>query len=69
MLVLSRKVNGTIVIDRDIRITVVGIRGSQVRLGIEAPDSVAVFREEILERAPTPADRPALTPARAACGD
>ena len=47
MLVLSRKLNETIVIDGDIRITVVGIRGNQVRLGIEAPDPVGIFREEL----------------------
>ena len=47
MLVLSRKQNQSIVIDGNIRITVVSIRGNQVRLGIEAPESVAVFREEL----------------------
>jgi len=48
MLVLSRKSNERIVIDGHIRITVVGIRGNQVRLGIEAPDGVKVYREELL---------------------
>jgi carbon storage regulator len=47
MLVLSRKLNETIVINGDIRIMVVAIRGNQVRLGIEAPDSVGIFREEL----------------------
>jgi carbon storage regulator len=47
MLVLSRKPNEAIVIDGGIRITVAGIRGNQVRLGIEAPGSVAVLREEL----------------------
>ena len=47
MLVLSRKLNETIVIDGGIRITVAGIRGNQVRLGIEAPRSIAVVREEL----------------------
>jgi carbon storage regulator len=51
MLVLSRKRNEVIVIDGNIRITVVGIRGNQVRLGIEAPGSVGVFREELCRRA------------------
>lgn len=50
MLVLSRKLNEVIVIDDTIRITVVGIRGNQIRLGIEAPDSVRVFREELCAR-------------------
>jgi len=47
MLVLSRKLNETIIIDGNIRITVVGLRGNQVRLGIVAPDSVGIFREEL----------------------
>jgi carbon storage regulator len=48
MLVLSRKLNESIMIGNDIRITVVGLRGNQVRLGIEAPGDIAVFREELL---------------------
>ena len=48
MLVLSRKLNTTIVIDGGIRVTVVDIRGNQVRLGIEAPDQVGIYREELL---------------------
>lgn len=47
MLVLSRKLNEKIVIDGGIVITVVKIDRNSVRIGIEAPDSVAVFREEI----------------------
>jgi carbon storage regulator len=49
MLVLSRKRNETIIIDGNIRITVVDIRGTQVRLGIEAPDSVRIVRQELCE--------------------
>jgi carbon storage regulator len=47
MLVLSRKLNEKIVIDGGIVVTVVKIDRNQVRLGIEAPSSVGVFREEI----------------------
>jgi carbon storage regulator len=47
MLVLSRKRNETIIINGDIRIMVVDIRGNQVRLGIEAPDSVGILRQEL----------------------
>jgi carbon storage regulator len=47
MLVLSRKLNEKIVIDGGIIVTVVKIDRNQVRLGIEAPGSVGVFREEI----------------------
>ena len=56
MLVLSRKVNEKIVIDGGIVVTVVKIEGGQVRLGIEAPGHIKVFRQEILgkaERTPT----------------
>jgi carbon storage regulator len=47
MLVLSRKLNERIVIDGGIVVTVVKIDRNQVRLGIEAPSDVRVFREEI----------------------
>lgn len=47
MLVLSRKINETIVIGDNIRVTVVSIRGHQVRMGIEAPPEVTIYREEI----------------------
>jgi carbon storage regulator len=48
MLVLSRKLNEKIVIDSNIVITIVKIDRNQVRLGIEAPGHVPVYREEIL---------------------
>jgi carbon storage regulator len=51
MLVLSRKLNESIVIDGDIRITIVGVRGNHARIGIEAPDSVRIIREELEDRA------------------
>ena len=47
MLILSRNEGQTIFIGDDIKITVLGINGKQVRIGIEAPDEVAVDREEI----------------------
>lgn len=49
MLVLSRKKNETIVINNDVIVTVVEIRGDKVRLGIVAPKDVAVHREEVYE--------------------
>jgi carbon storage regulator len=47
MLVLSRKLGEEIVIDGCIRVKVVGIQGNRVKLGIVAPESVAVHRQEI----------------------
>ncbi|MGL4511870.1 MAG: carbon storage regulator CsrA [Lacipirellulaceae bacterium] len=49
MLVLSRKKNESIVINDDITIVVVEIRGDKVRLGIEAPKEVPVHRHEVYE--------------------
>ncbi|MDR1300046.1 MAG: carbon storage regulator CsrA [Oscillospiraceae bacterium] len=49
MLVLSRRLNETIVIGEDIRVTLLGIEGDKIKLGIDAPRAVKVLREEILE--------------------
>jgi carbon storage regulator len=51
MLVLSRKLHETILIGDAIRVTVVGIQGHQIRLGIEAPAEVPIMREELGLRA------------------
>jgi carbon storage regulator len=56
MLVLSRRVGEVVVIDDEIRITVVAIKGDRVRLGITAPDWIRVDREEIHERRVVSAD-------------
>lgn len=50
MLILSRRVGEVICIGHDVRVSVSGIKGSQVRLGIEAPSTVGVDRQEIYER-------------------
>lgn len=50
MLVLSRKLGEQIIIDGNIRVTVVSIKGNQVRLGIEAPPQIMVDRQEVRER-------------------
>lgn len=50
MLVLTRRPNETIVIDGKIRVTVLGIKGGQVRIGIEAPPEVVIDREEVAQR-------------------
>tara|TARA_B100001093_G_C26582440_1_gene907891 strand:- start:618 stop:818 length:201 start_codon:yes stop_codon:yes gene_type:complete len=50
MLILTRQVGETLVIDNDVKVTVLGVKGSQVRLGINAPKEVAVHREEIYDQ-------------------
>ncbi len=58
MLVLSRKLGEKIIIGENIVLTIVKIDRNQIRIGIEAPSDVAIFREEI---APGTAPQPALT--------
>jgi carbon storage regulator len=50
MLVLTRQVGEVIVIDGGIRVTVVSVKGDRVRLGVTAPETVRVDREEVHER-------------------
>ncbi len=50
MLILTRRVGESVVIGEDVTVTVLGVKGNQVRIGINAPKQVAVHREEIFER-------------------
>lgn len=50
MLILTRRVAETIIINENIKITILGVKGIQVKLGFEAPDDVIIHREEIQRR-------------------
>jgi carbon storage regulator len=50
MLILTRRVGETLMIGADVAITVLGVKGNQVRIGVKAPKEVAVHREEIFEK-------------------
>lgn len=50
MLILTRRVGEAVIIGDDVKLTVLGVRGNQVRLGVDAPKTVSVHREEIYDR-------------------
>lgn len=62
MLILTRRIGESVMIGDDVSITVLAVKGNQVRVGIDAPRHIAVHREEVYERvkAANPAD---ITPA------
>ena len=49
MLILSRKINEKIMIGDDISVSIIEIRGDQVRIGVDAPKSIKVFRQEVFD--------------------
>ncbi|MEH6470275.1 MAG: carbon storage regulator CsrA [Halopseudomonas sp.] len=50
MLILTRRVGETLMVGDDVTVTVLGVKGNQVRIGVNAPKDVSVHREEIYER-------------------
>ncbi|HEY0973571.1 MAG TPA: carbon storage regulator CsrA [Solimonas sp.] len=60
MLILTRRVGETVTIGDSVTVTVLGVKGNQVRLGVKAPREVAVHREEILDRIRAEGEPPAI---------
>jgi carbon storage regulator len=52
MLILTRRVGETVMIGDNVAVAIIGVKGTQIRIGIDAPKNVAVLRKEIYERIP-----------------
>ncbi|MFW0081727.1 MAG: carbon storage regulator CsrA, partial [Coxiella endosymbiont of Haemaphysalis japonica] len=50
MLILTRRISESVIIGDSVKVTVLGVKGNQIRIGIEAPKDVSIHREEIYER-------------------
>jgi carbon storage regulator len=61
MLILTRRLGETLMIGDDVQVTVLGIKGNQVRIGVAAPKEVGVYREEIYARIKAEAPREATS--------
>ncbi len=59
MLILTRRIGEKLIIDDDIVLTVLAVKGSQVRIGVEAPESIGIYREEIYKRIQSEQDQAA----------
>jgi carbon storage regulator len=63
MLILTRRVGETVMIGENVTVTVLGVKGNQVRIGVNAPKEVAVHREEIFDRIKREEQVPSARPA------
>ncbi|MCY3566566.1 MAG: carbon storage regulator CsrA [Gammaproteobacteria bacterium] len=62
MLILTRRIGETLMVGDEVTVTVLGVKGNQVRIGVNAPKHVAVHREEIYQRIQREKDNPARAP-------
>lgn len=58
MLILTRRIGESVIIGDNVNVTILGVKGNQVRLGVDAPRDVAVHRQEIFERIQNEGDSP-----------
>ncbi|MEM1111054.1 MAG: carbon storage regulator CsrA [Pseudomonadota bacterium] len=63
MLILTRRVGESLMVGEEITVTVLGVKGNQVRIGVNAPRDVSVHREEIFNRIQDDGEKPADKPA------
>jgi carbon storage regulator len=68
MLILTRRVGEAVVIGEEVTVTVLGVKGNQVRIGVNAPKSVSVHRDEIYERIKNERENGSAVPAAAVAG-
>jgi carbon storage regulator len=65
MLILTRRLGETIIVGDDVNITVIGVKDDQVKFGINAPDEIAIHREEVYQKISPAVVQIAPTPAKA----